>query len=135
MLATMAATVMSSSSSENSGMSAVSMIISLIFSVAMLVAYFKLFTMAGEPAWAAIIPFYSSYVLFRIIYGNGWKFLLMLVPILGEILAVAMLIRLAQVYGRSTGFGIGLIFLSPIFFLLLAFDGKSNYQGPHEGFI
>ena len=134
MLSTMAATVMSSSTQvpETPGWL---IAVELVIGIVALIAEFKLYAMAGEPAWAAIIPIYNLYVMFKIIYGNGWKFLLMLVPILNMIIGIAMYIRLAQVYGRSTGFGIGLLFLSPIFFLLLAFDGKSNYQGPHEGFI
>ena len=134
MLATMAAAVMSSTTQtpETPGwLIAVELVIGLVA----LIADFKLYAMAGEPAWAAIIPIYNLYVMFKIVYGNGWKFLLLLVPILGWIIGIVMNIRLAQVYGRSTGFGIGLLFLSPIFYLLLAFDGKSNYQGPHEGFI
>lgn len=46
-------------------------IIILAICVVMIVANWKLFTKAGEPGWAAIIPFYSNYVLFKIAFGNG----------------------------------------------------------------
>ena len=107
----------------------------LVVAITFLIAEFKLFAMADEPAWAVIVPIYGAYVFFKIIYGNGWKFLLLYVPILGTIMGILMYFRLAQVYGRSTGFGIGLLFLSPIFILLLAFDGKSSYMGPSDSFI
>jgi len=34
---------------------------------------------------------------------------------------------IAKNFGKSTGFGVGLIFLSPIFFAILAF-GDAEYQ-------
>jgi len=44
------------------------------------VAKWKLFEKAGEPGWAAVVPFYNSYVLFKLSWGNGWYFLLTTVP-------------------------------------------------------
>jgi hypothetical protein len=36
---------------------------------------------------------------------------------------------MAKVFGHGVGFGVGLLFLSPIFLPILAFDG-STYLGP-----
>ena len=52
---------------------------SLAVAVLGIVAMWKIFEKAGEPGWAAIIPFYNAYVLFKITWGNGWMFLLMLI--------------------------------------------------------
>lgn len=45
-----------------------------------IVALWKMFEKAGEPGWAALIPLYNLYVLFKISWGNGWYFLLYVVP-------------------------------------------------------
>ena len=114
--------------------SAGSTVVSLAISIISLVAMWKLFEKAGEAGWKCIVPFYNLYTEFKIVYDNGWKFLLMFVPILNIILAFGMCIRMAHAYGKSTAFGVGLIFLGPIFMIILAF-GDAQYQGPYHGFI
>lgn len=42
-----------------------------------------------------------------------------------------LMCRLSQSFGRGKGFGVGLTFLSPIFFAILAFS-KSKYLGPNK---
>lgn len=110
------------------------MTLSFGFGLLSLIAMWKLFTKAGEAGWKAIIPFYNLYTLTKIVYGNGWKFLFMLVPILSIVYVIMLYVRLGQRFGKSAGFIIGLLFLSPIFELILAFD-NSYYQGPHDGFL
>lgn len=44
-----------------------------------IVAMWKMFEKAGEPGWAALVPFYNLYVLFKISWGNGWYSLLYIV--------------------------------------------------------
>ena len=57
--------------------------------------------------------------------GNGWKFLLVLIPIYGIYLAIVAMFKLAKSFGKGVGFGFGLLFLSPIFLLILAFDNST----------
>ena len=64
-------------------------IISLAITVLFIIALWKMFEKAGEPGWAALIPFYNTYVLFKISWGNGWYFLLSVIPaILYEIVYI-----------------------------------------------
>ncbi len=116
------------------GASAVSSIISLAISVLSIVAMWVLFTKAGEAGWKSIIPIYNGWTMCKIIYGQGWKIFLMLVPVLNFVFAIAYSIRTAQVYGKGIGFGILNLFFSPITLLILAF-GNSSYQGPVDSFI
>ena len=99
----------------------------VIFAV-LCIALWKIFKKAGRHGWAALIPFYNMYVLFDIVWGKGIKFLMLLIPIYNIILSVKTMLRLAKEFGKSTGFGVGLIFLSPIFLLILGF-GKAEYIG------
>lgn len=94
----------------------------------LLSATWKLYKKADRPGWASIIPFYNNYVLFDIVYGNGWKFLLMLIPLFNIYVYIKLYIDLAHIYGKSTGFGVGLIFLNPIFLCILGF-GSAEYLG------
>ena len=54
------------------------MFILVVFAICivMIIAEWKLFKKAGQPGWAAIVPFYNAYVLTKITWGNGWLFLL-----------------------------------------------------------
>ena len=101
---------------------------SLAVAVLGIVAMWKIFEKAGEPGWAAIIPFYNLYVLFKITWGSGWKFLLLLIPIANIVFLIITMVKLAKAFGKGGGFAVGLIFLGPIFYCILAFD-QSQYLG------
>ena len=48
------------------------MFILVIFAICivMIIAEWKLFKKAGQPGWAAIVPFYNAYVLTKITWGG-----------------------------------------------------------------
>jgi len=104
------------------------LIIGLIMAVLTIVGYWKIFSKAGEAGWASIIPFYNQYILSKITFGNGWLFLLLLIPVVNAIFMIVMMYKLAKAFGHGVGYTIGLIFLPFIFLLIIAF-GKSEYQG------
>lgn len=87
------------------------------------------FEKAGEPGWKCFIPVYGYYILFKMATGNGWEVLFLFIPIVNIYYAFKLNIKLAYAFGRSTGFGIGLLFLPPIFYAILAL-GDAEYYGP-----
>jgi hypothetical protein len=89
----------------------------------------KIFVKAGKPGWAAIIPFYNIYVELEILGQPWWFLLLMFVPLANIVISVMIIFGLAKVFGKSTGFGFCLLFLSFIFIPILAF-GDARYRGP-----
>lgn len=89
----------------------------------------KIFVKAGKPGWAAIIPIYNTLVMLEIIGRPWWYLLLMLVPVVNIVIGIMIIFDLAKVFGKGTGFGFGLLFLSFIFIPILAF-GDATYQGP-----
>ncbi len=103
-------------------------VVVLAIAIFTLVALWKVFAKAGEPGWAAIVPFYNTYVLFKLAFGNGWFFLLTFIPVVGSIALLVSYFRLAPAFGKGAGFGLGLVFLSPIFLAILAF-GDADYVG------
>lgn len=114
-----------------SGVSAVYTIISLVIAVLTLVAMWKIFVKAGKAGWKCLIPFYNTYCLYDIAWGNGWLFLLMFVPCVNVVVGIMMLFKLAKAFGQGTGFGFGLLFLNTIFILILGF-GSAEYVGPQN---
>ena len=48
-----------------------------------LIAAWKLFTKAGRPGWAAIVPFYNAWVWGKISFKDNWKTIGLLVSMIG----------------------------------------------------
>ncbi|MBA3075420.1 MAG: signal peptidase I [Anaerolineae bacterium] len=89
----------------------------------------KIYVKAGKPGWAAIVPVYNILVQLEIVGRPWWYLLLMFVPVVNIVIAIMIIFDLAKVFGKSTGFGFGLLFLSFIFIPILAF-GDAQYQAP-----
>ena len=89
----------------------------------------KVYTKAGKPGWAAIVPIYNILVQLEIVGRPWWYLLLLFVPVVNVVIGIMVLLDLAKVFGKGTGFGVGLILLSFIFIPILAF-GDAKYQGP-----
>jgi Family of unknown function (DUF5684) len=93
------------------------MVVWLAFVALLIASLWKLFTKAGEPGWASLVPIYNFIVLLKISSMPWWW--IILAPI-------AMLIvpfKLAANFGKGAGFGVGLLLLGVIFYPMLAFGG------------
>ena len=95
----------------------------LVLAALVMVSQWKIYVKAGQPGWAALIPFYNIYILIKIIEKPMWWFLFIFVPILNFLPYV----QLGKKFGKGWGFGVGLILLSFVFFPILAF-GDSVYR-------
>ncbi len=111
------------------GVSPIVWILYIIVIALFIVAYWRIFTKAGQPGWASIIPIYNIIVWLRIIGRPWWWIFLLFIPIVNIVIEIMMIHELSKSYGHGVGFTLGLIFLSPIFILILAFGG-SRYIGP-----
>ena len=103
-------------------------IIWLAIFIFFIVVGWKIFTKAGRPGWACIIPFYNVYVLLKIAGKPGWWLILCLIPLVNFIIAILAALGIAQNFGKGGGFAVGLILLPIIFYPILAF-GSATYQG------
>jgi hypothetical protein len=88
----------------------------------------KTFEKAGKPGWAAIVPIYNVVVLLDIAGKPTWWLILMLIPLVNIVVALIVSIAVAQAFGKSAAFGIGLALLGVIFYPILGF-GDAEYQG------
>lgn len=99
-----------------------------------IVAVWRVFTKAGQPGWAVLIPFYNLYVYSQVVKRPGWWMLLYfasIIPVVGSlaVLFVSIIdnLRLAKLFGKSSGFGVGIILLGVVFLPILAF-GDADYD-------
>jgi hypothetical protein len=101
-------------------------LIPLLIVLVTIAGMWKVFTKAGQPGWAAIIPIYNVYILVTEIAGRDilWVVLSIVIPFA----IVVPLIDVAKAFGKGTGYGIGLWLFSFIFFPLLGF-GDARYRG------
>ena len=114
---------------EGTPPSPISMIVGLLVALLLIVAMWKVFTKAGQPGWASIIPIYNLYIWCKIVGRPGWWILLMLIPFVNIIVGSILCIDMAKSFGNGAGFGIGLALLGVIFIPILGF-GSAQYQGP-----
>ena len=97
--------------------------------VLMIIAWWKIFTKAGKPGWAAIVPIYNIIVLCEIVGRPAWWVILFLIPCVNIVAHIMISLDLAKSFGKDVGFGVGLIILPYIFGLILGF-GSATYVGP-----
>ncbi len=103
------------------------LILYLGFIVFIIASFWKTFEKASQPGWAAIVPFYNYYIMAKIGGVKNWW--LVFIPLVNIYIIFVIMIAIAKSFGKSTGFGIGLIFLGFIFFPILGF-GDATYKGP-----
>ena len=131
-----------------------------VFTLTLCMRWF-LFTKAGEKGWKALIPFYSDYVLFKLVWSGkiylallvgfgaafvtGFTFGLLsagfgaflafvIAIVVASAYALASLIlqfKIARAFGQSNYFALGLYLLNPAFVAILAF-GDCEYKGVPE---
>jgi hypothetical protein len=100
----------------------------MMASVVLLVGYWRLFTKAGKPGWAILVPIYNMIVIQQIAGKPTWWIVLMFVPFVNIVISIICVFAIARNFGKGTGFGFGLLFLPWIFIPVLAF-GDAAYVG------
>lgn len=130
------------------------LISALVAWVISIIPMWRIFEKADQPGWKAIIPVYSSYVLYKISWKPSMFFITLVLGIIastllqlndymalvviGVIINIAVMVlgilsnhKISKSFGHGVGFTVGLIFLSLIFLYILAF-GSSEYQGAQD---
>lgn len=99
----------------------------VILILLLIVSQWKVYTKAGKPGWAVLVPIYNIIVLLEIVRKPIWWIALLLIPIVNFVILIIINVNLAKVFGKGTGFALGLIFLPFIFIPILGF-GSAQYQ-------
>lgn len=100
----------------------------LVVLVGVIAGLWKVFVKAGKPGWAAIVPIYNIIVWLEIVGKPLWWIVLLFIPFVNFVVLIILSIALAEKFGKSTAFGIGIAFLGFIFIPILGF-GDARYQG------
>lgn len=85
----------------------------------------------GYSGFTTFVPFYSQYALYDIAVGNGWMFLVSLIPIFGWIYALYVNYQIGKVFGKS---GWLTLFFPFIMLPIIAFSDSAAYQGDGKKF-
>lgn len=104
---------------------AAGVVLALVFVISLWVVFEK----AGQPGWAAIVPFYNMWVLAEVADKPGWLGIAYCfaggVPYVGAVASLAIFIIIAlgvaKTFNRGVLFGLGLAFLPFFFYPILAF--------------
>ena len=132
-------------------------VIALVWVVLNIAATWRIFNKAGEPGWKSIVPIYNNYVLYGKVWSTVWFWVTLVLnavvfytqpqavaegasmtalQMVGAVCMIASMVlyillnyKTAKAFGKGIGFTLGLIFLQPIFLMMLGF-GSAQYQGP-----
>lgn len=105
------------------------LILILALYVLEIIGLWKMFEKGGEEGWKAIIPIYNLYIAYKLFWGEGWLFLLMLVPCVNVIMLIILRWKTALSFNGDIGYFLGLLFIPEIMFIVLGF-GSAHYIGP-----
>lgn len=132
------------------GLSVILLVVAVVLIIIYVLAYWMIFRKAGEAGWKALIPIYSTYTAYKLFWNTKMFILFMVFAVLTAVfeyvggfgdlifyaaslgttvLNIIMCVKLSCSFGHGAGFAVGLVFLNPIFLLILAFD-SSGYIGP-----
>ena len=103
-------------------------LVMLVIGLLMIAALWKIFVKAGEPGWAAIVPIYNAIVILKSVGRPLWWIVLLFIPLVNLVVGFIVVFDLAKAFGKGSGFALGMIFLSPIFYPVLAWS-DAKYQG------
>src|ERR1700690_3460462 len=88
------------------------MIFFAVIFILIIASMWKVYTKAGQPGWAAIVPIYNIVVLLQIVRKPLWWIVMFFIPIVNLIFVILVYVELAKAFGKVGGFAAGLIFLS-----------------------
>ena len=96
----------------------------------------KIFTKAGVEPWKAWVPVYNTWVFLELGGQKGWLILLAFLPGVNIIAGIFMIIaayNIGLAFNKNGAWVLLYIFLSPVWFLLLAFDSSTYNSGMTGG--
>jgi len=96
------------------------------------VVYWKLYKKAGKSGWSSLIPIVNAITLLEIAELPWWYLILSCLPIVNIYVNFKLSINLAHKFGKSTIFGIALMFFPWICFPILAFSKKAKYDNGYN---
>lgn len=95
-----------------------------------------IFTKAGKKNWATLIPLYRDIVHLKVCGLSPWLLILLLIPIAGWLMLMAVAIigrfELSKKFGHGFFFGLGLLILPILFRSIIAFSSNEYIEDLYE---
>lgn len=119
-------------------------LISLAVAIVTIIGMWKVLEKGNKPGWGSLIPIYNTYLICDMVGVNPWWILIValspilnIIPIIGTLAQLAVSIyftillnvSLSRAFKKQDTFALGLIFLPPIFYLILGFGQENKYVG------
>ncbi|MEI7730561.1 MAG: DUF5684 domain-containing protein [Verrucomicrobiota bacterium] len=102
----------------------------LAIAIVIIAGFWKVFTKAGKPGWAVLVPIYNVIVLVEIAGKPLWWFILFFIPFINLVAVILVGLAVAKQFGKSEAFGIGLALLGGIFYPILGFSDATYQDNP-----
>jgi hypothetical protein len=99
----------------------------IIFLIA---SMWTIFSKAGQPGWAAIVPIYNIITLLKFVGKPWWWLFLYCIPVVNIVFLIWTYNMLSKSFGKDEGFTVGILLLGIVFIPILAF-GDAKYIGPY----
>ncbi len=111
-------------------MGALIILIYLIIVIAVFAGFWKVYTKAGKPGWAILIPIYNLIVWLEIVGRPLWWILLILfIPIVGWVMSIIIIVDLVKKFGQPGWHALLFIFFGFIYIPYMGFSKSVTYQG------
>jgi membrane associated rhomboid family serine protease len=125
--------VTTTSDSSGGGVAIALGIIYAVIAIMALIGFWKTIDKTGQPGvWALLILVCYPLAMIPVLKAVGrpaWWVVLFFIPLVNLIMLFIVLIDLAKSFGHGAGYGVGLVLLPFIFFIMLGF-GSDQYRGP-----
>ncbi len=96
--------------------------IALLLCIIWFVGMWRVFEKAGEPGWAALIPFYNLWVMVRMGGKPWWWFFMFLIPLVNLVFLLLLSLAMAKKFDQPVIFGIALFLFPFIFYMIIGFS-------------
>ncbi len=100
----------------------------LLIAVVLIVSYWKIYTKAGKPGWAAIVPIYNIIVLLDIVKKPVWWVILFFVPCANIVALVLVALEFVKVFGKPSWHAALFILFGIVYAPYIAFS-SAKYNG------
>lgn len=104
------------------------MLITSVLGIITLVSQWKVYKKAGKHGWECLIPIYNNIILIEIAGLPLWYIALLFIPFANIYATFKIHIDLSHKFGKSTGFGVAMVFFNFICFPILAFGKEIVYN-------
>lgn len=99
-----------------------------ILYIVFVIELWGVFEKANVPGWHAIIPILNIYDLFKIGWGHGWFFLLLIIPVVNVFVYLYANYKLAKKFTHGFLFSLGISIFPHLFYFILAFGDSKYYD-------